>query len=214
MSRTIFHANRTVRMKTLATPRIISSAVLRCRQNFSIEPRPSRQVLLRRPGRVCGAIFLSKAPGNMLFKIIVTATIACILIAVASVVYRLQKTKPIMMIDAPEFRFSETWCSGRSDRNMLARLAVAKNILWVVVTKNELQVSPHFPFSVMFFPEVFGLDHRVPGKTITDVRETSSRSLGRGVLVKYRHATGDEENLELWASDVLTLRRALSDIRQ
>jgi hypothetical protein len=125
----------------------------------------------------------------MLFKIIVTATIACILIAVASVVYRLQKTKPIMMIDAPEFRFSETWCSGRSDRNMLARLAVAKNILWVVVTKNELQVSPHFPFSVMFFPEVFGLDHRVPGKTITDVRETSSRSLGRGVLVKYRHAT-------------------------
>jgi hypothetical protein len=31
-----------------------------------------------------------------------------------------------------------------------------------------------------------------------DVQEVSSRLLGRGVLVKYRHATGDEENLELW----------------
>jgi hypothetical protein len=58
MSRTIFHANRTIRMKTLATPRIISSAVLRCRQNFSIEPRPSRQVLFAATGEgVRGDIF-------------------------------------------------------------------------------------------------------------------------------------------------------------
>jgi hypothetical protein len=155
------------------------------------------------------AIFLA-----MLFKLILSATIAFIGITTGSVVYRLQKTKPIMMIDVPERRFSETWCSGRSDRNALARLATAKNILWVTVTNNELHVSPHFPFSLMFLPEAFGLDHRIPGRTIMDVREASSRSLGRGVLVKYRHATGDEENLELWVSDVSTFRRALSDIRK
>jgi hypothetical protein len=105
------------------------------------------------------------------------------------VLYRLQKTKPIMRADFPQPRFSGLWCSGRSDRNALARVVFAKNILWVIITKNELHVSPHFPFSLMFLPEAFGLDHRVPGKNIIDVRETSSSLLGRRVVVKYRHAT-------------------------
>jgi hypothetical protein len=148
----------------------------------------------------------------MPFKILVIATIG-VGIVTSSVLYRLQKTKPIMKSDFPEPRFTETWCSGWSDRNVLARLAVAKNILWVVVTKDELHVSPHFPFSLMFLPEAFGLDHRVPGKTIMDVRETSSASLGRSVLVKYRHATGDEEYLELRVNDVPTLTKALTEIR-
>lgn len=95
---------------------------------------------------------------------IAAATIACILVAAASVLYRLQKAKPIMMIDAPGFRFSETWYSDRSNRNALARLAFAKNFVWAAVTNSELHVSPHFPFSLMFLPEAFGLDHRVKGR--------------------------------------------------
>jgi hypothetical protein len=150
----------------------------------------------------------------MLFKMIVAATIACILVVAASILYRLQKAKPIMMIDAPAFRFSETWCSGRSNRNSLARLAFAKDFLWVAVTDTELHVSPHFPFSLMFLPEAFGLDHQVRGRQIMDVQQVSSKLFGDGVLVKYRHATGDEEKLELWVADVLALRKALSDIRQ
>jgi hypothetical protein len=47
-----------------------------------------------------------------------------------------------------------------------------------------------------------------------DVQQVSSKLFGDGVLVKYRHATGDEEKLELWVADVLALRKALSDIRQ
>jgi hypothetical protein len=149
----------------------------------------------------------------MLFKMIAAATIACILVAAASVLYRLQKAKPIMMIDGRVFRFSETWCSGRSNRNALARLAIAKNFVWIAVTNSELHVSPHFPFSLMFLPEAFGLDHRVRGRQIMDVQQVSSRLLGDGVLVKYRHATGDEENLELWVTNILALKKALSEIR-
>jgi hypothetical protein len=152
--------------------------------------------------------------GNMLLKILLSAIIAFVGIASSSVLYRLQKTKPIMRVDFPQPRFSELWCSGRSDRNSLARVAFAKNILWMIVTKDELHVSPHFPFSLMFLPEAFGLDHRVPGKNIIDVRETSSSLLGRRVVVKYRHATGDEEHLELWVNDIPTLMRALADLRQ
>ena len=149
----------------------------------------------------------------MAFKIIGITALVLIGIATASIVYRLQKSKPIMKSEFSEPRFSEKWCSGRSDRNALARLAVAKNILWVTVTNKELHVSPHFPFSLMFLPEAFGLDHRIPGRTILDV-QVSSTLLGPSVLVKYRHATGDEENLELWLNDAPTLRSILSEIRQ
>jgi hypothetical protein len=65
----------------------------------------------------------------------------------------------------------------------------------------------------MFLPEAFGLDHRIPGKHILDVSETFSSFLGRQVKVKYRHATGDEEHLELGVKDIPALVRALADLR-
>ncbi|HWP23699.1 MAG TPA: hypothetical protein VNM15_05885 [Candidatus Binatia bacterium] len=140
--------------------------------------------------------------------------IAFVGILVGSVAYRLQKSKPIMKPEWPQARFSETWRSGRSDRNPIARLAFAKNFLWVSVARNELRVSPHFPFSLMFLPEALGLDHRIPGKSILDVGEAFSHLLGRTVVVKYRHATGDEETLELAVSDAAGLREALTEIRK
>lgn len=116
-------------------------------------------------------------------------------LAVSSVVYRLSKAKPLLKPDFLDSRFNTTWCSGRSDRNILARLTGAKNLLWIIVTRDHLHVSPHFPFNLMFLPEVFGWDHRIPGKTIMDVHETSHDSNQRGVLIQYRHATGDESDL-------------------
>src|ERR671923_1511352 len=73
----------------------------------------------------------------MPFKITMFAAVVLIGIAVGSIIYRLQKSKPIMKSEFREPRFSETWCSGQSDRNVLARLGIAKNILWVVVTKTN-----------------------------------------------------------------------------
>jgi hypothetical protein len=151
--------------------------------------------------------------GMMLSRVFGFVMVAFLALATGSVLYRLQKTKPIMKPDFPDPRFSEAWCSGRSDRNVLARLFVAKNFLWVVVTKDYLQVSPHFPFSLLFLPEAFGLDHRIPGKTILDVRETSSAVLGPSVLIQYRHATGDEEYLELRVHNATALTQALAKIR-
>jgi hypothetical protein len=146
----------------------------------------------------------------MLFKLTVIVLIATLALVTGSVMYRLQKMKPIMRTDFPETRFLETWCSGRSNRNLLARLAGAKKFLWVAVTKDHLHVSPHFPFSLMLLPEAFGLDHRVPGKSIIDVRDTSA---GHAVLIQYRHATGDHEILELTVKNVPALMKALAGIR-
>jgi len=149
----------------------------------------------------------------VLFKLLVVVIICSFALAAGSVLYRIQKAKPIMRPDFPEPRFAESWCSGRSDRNVLARLVGAKNFLWVVVTKDYLHVSPHFPFSLMFLPEAFGWDHRVPGKTIMGVGKTASESSGRAVIVQYRHATRDVELLELRVSDVEELLNALAEIR-
>ena len=149
----------------------------------------------------------------MLVKLLVFVIICFFAVASGSVRYRLQKEKPIMRPVFSQPRFAETWCSGKSNRNVLAQLAGARNLLWVVLTKDYLHVSPHFPFSLMFLPEAFGWDHRVPGKTIMEVSETSSDSTGRSVIVQYRHATGDKELLELRVSDVAALLQSLAEIR-
>ena len=66
----------------------------------------------------------------------------------------------------------------------------------------------------MFLPVAFGWDHRIPGKTILDVRQTSRGPDQGGVLIHYRHATEEEERLELQVSDVPALMKALADIRR
>jgi len=142
------------------------------------------------------------------------AVVLLLMLMAGSVIYRLYKTKPLLKPDFPDARFTETWSSGQSNRNILAQLVGAKSFLWIIVTRDHLHVSPHFPFNLMFLPEAFGWDHRIPGKTIMDVRETSYDSDQRGVLIQYRHATGDEERLELQVSDIPALMKALADIRR
>jgi hypothetical protein len=151
-------------------------------------------------------------PGPKRF-VLAIVLIPLFVLATGSVLYRLYKTKPLFKPSFPDRLFIATWSSGRSDRNFLARLAGAKNFLWIIVTKDHLYVSPHFPFNLMFLPEAFGWDHRVPGKTIMELRQVSDASVG-GVLVRYRHATGDQELLELQVRDVPALMRALADIRK
>src|SRR5262245_40466097 len=100
------------------------------------------------------------------------AIILLLVLGACSVLYRLSKEKPFLKPDFLDSRFNTSWRSGRSDRNILARLTEAKSLLWIIVTRDHLHVSPHFPFNLMFLPEAFGWDHRIPGKTIMDVRET------------------------------------------
>jgi hypothetical protein len=151
-------------------------------------------------------------PGLRNFLLGITVILFLALVA-SSVLYRVYRTKPLLKPDFPDSRFAATWCSGQSDRSVLARLVGAKDFLWIIVTKDHLHVSPHFPFNLMFFAEVFGWDHRVPGKAMIEVRETPHASQEPGVLIRYRHATGDEELLKLQVSNVRGLMKALTDIR-
>jgi hypothetical protein len=66
----------------------------------------------------------------------------------------------------------------------------------------------------MFLAEGFGWDHRVPGWTILDVIEAGRDFRNTGVVIRYRHRTGDLELLELNVADRAGLVKALREIRR
>ncbi len=150
---------------------------------------------------------------SLILKIKTIAALLCFALIAGSFFYRTQKSKPILRPQFSQVRFEETWCSGRSDRSFLSRMVAARHLLWVAVTKDALHVSPHVPFNLMFFAEAFGWDHRVPGRTIVDIRESSQSSGGTRVAIRYRHTTGDEEILELTVRNVAGLMSALRKLR-
>jgi hypothetical protein len=89
-----------------------------------------------------------------------------------SAIYRRGSGKPIIPRAPSDAVFHENWCSGRSLRNWLTRIGGARNCLMVYVHRNELIVTPKFPFTLMFLPEIYGLEVRVPLSAITSVVPT------------------------------------------
>jgi len=150
----------------------------------------------------------------MSFRLTIAGAIICGTLFTASAFYRVHRGKPILQPHFTALRFSENWCSGQSDRSLLARFVGAKHILWVAVAGDTLHVSPHIPFNLMFIAEGFGWDHRVPGRTILEVRETEENSSGRRVAIRYRHRSGKEEQLELRVADGPGLLKALREIHR
>ena len=130
-----------------------------------------------------------------------------------SVAYRLYKSKPIFRPDFDRVRFTDTWQSGWSNRDSLTRLGGARNFLWIAVTQDELWISPHFPFNLLFIPEVFHLDFRIPGRAVLEMTARSVGGESRGII-RFRHATGEEDSFELTVKDLEGFRKALNAIRQ
>jgi hypothetical protein len=105
-------------------------------------------------------------------------------VLIASAFFRCMNGKPIVSRAPSDALFHESWCSGRSLNNMLTRIGGARNCLMVYVQGNELVVTPKFPFTLMFLPEVFGLDVRVPIVSITAVERMSSL-IGRSLRITF-----------------------------
>jgi hypothetical protein len=113
---------------------------------------------------------------------------------IASAFYRLMNGKSIVSRAPSDAVFHETWRSGRSLRNMLTRIGGARNCLMVYVQRNELVVTPMFPFTLFFLPEIYGLEVRVPITSITAV-ERRSGLIHRCVRIAF--AEGGPPSMEL-----------------
>ncbi|QJQ06616.1 hypothetical protein EJG51_013055 [Undibacterium piscinae] len=119
-----------------------------------------------------------------------------VLVAIASVLYRKIKSKPMRIVKPENSLFMERWTSGRSLRNFVSRLGGARNCLFVAVTRNELIVRPHFPFTMFFLPEIYGLEIVVPRSAVRSV-EIKSGLLGSSVLLNIDRSPGESFRLEL-----------------
>ena len=79
-----------------------------------------------------------------------------------SIVFRLNRGKPIYPKPPTDVVYKEGWGSGRSLDTWWGRLGGASNCLIIAVTRDRLVVTPRFPFNLMFLPEVYGLELTAP----------------------------------------------------
>lgn len=88
---------------------------------------------------------------------------------IASIVYRKVRRKKVLIPARHEVVFEERGASGRSLRTWWTRLGGAYNCLVVSVTRSRLVVRPIFPFTLLFLPEVYDLEHSIGLTEITNI---------------------------------------------
>jgi len=127
-----------------------------------------------------------------------------------SVLLRLSRGAPIFPVIPRSALFRASWASGRSRKSFLTALGGARNCLLIGVTKEELIVVPCFPFNLMFLPEVFDLEHRVPRRDIISVDPANRLLRGDVTVIRFRRDDGRENEIELRVADGGDLRSALA----
>lgn len=114
----------------------------------------------------------------------------------ASVAWRRAFGKPLFARPRADAVFVERWASGRAGRGLVARLSTTRNCLQVQVTGQELIVTPHFPVTVGFMPEIYGLDHRIPLSAVRSALIVGGRRI-QAVEVQYDRPDDDPGVLQL-----------------
>jgi hypothetical protein len=133
---------------------------------------------------------------------------------VASIIYRNSRGKAILPSKPKNSLFYEGWASGHSNTNIFTKLGGAHNCLLVAVTPDALIIQPRFPFNLMFLPEIYGLEYRIPGLNIRAV-EKKGRIFGKGVEIQFIDGGGGEKSVRLYlkrTDDFLAAIGKISDI--
>ena len=121
---------------------------------------------------------------------------------VASAVYRRANGRPLHAAREPGAVFVARWVSARFGASLLSRLSTARNCVQVQVTRAEIVVTPHFPFTLGFLAEIYGYDRRIRLADVKSVLIVGGH-FTPVVEVQYLDAQGREAALQL------LLRRAV-----
>ena len=113
-------------------------------------------------------------------------------VAVASILFRRARDKPIFPTAPESATYVERWGSGRNLTTFIGKFGGAETCLIIAITPDRLIVTPRFPFTLGFLPEIYGLEFDVPLKDITQV--TRKRILWRSAVVI---STKDGRRLEI-----------------
>lgn len=134
---------------------------------------------------------------NNNFKLLLIINVVGMVFALlASICYRAWKGKRRLTIPDLDLTFSEKWVSGVSHKSLLTRLGAASNCLVVELSRNALVVRPMFPFNLMFFAEVYDLEHFIPKDKIKRIQPGEEHG-GKGNVVLEFEAPGGEKRIEL-----------------
>ncbi len=107
-------------------------------------------------------------------------------IPIASIVYRYVKKKPFFYKENPDANYQEKWRSGHAC-NIFQMFGGARNCLWFSILKDEIIICPHFPFNLLFLPEIWGCEHHIKGKEIISIDENPR--LG-GIVICFKKGIG------------------------
>jgi hypothetical protein len=131
------------------------------------------------------------------FTVLFSGATAWVLLWITvSIVYRKWKGKPLFADRPSDARFLEAWTSGHSNKSALTKIGGARNCLLVAVTPTALIVRPHFPFSLLFLPEVYDLEYVIPRAQIRAI--TPKRSwFGETVEIQFALPSGAVRSIEL-----------------
>jgi hypothetical protein len=132
-----------------------------------------------------------------------------IAVLVASIIFRLTRSKAIFKPGLSHAMFAENWRSGRSLQNFVTRIGGANNCLWVVVTNDALRVAPHFPFNLFFLPEIYGLEYTIALARIRSVEPLPGALRRNRVRIAFTTPDAGEETIELALRDRDAFIRAI-----
>jgi hypothetical protein len=116
---------------------------------------------------------------------------------IASVIYRRSRGKSIYPSEPKDSLYCEGWASGHSNSSIFTKIGGARNCLLVAVTSDALIIEPRFPFNLMFLPEIYGLEYRIPGSNIRNI-EKKGRVFGKGVEVQFADVDGGNKSVMLY----------------
>lgn len=130
---------------------------------------------------------------NNNFKLLlILNVVGMVLTILASIWYRAWKGKKRLTIPDVDLAFSEKWVSGVSHKSLLTKLGAASNCLIVELSRNALVVRPMFPFNLMFFAEVYDLEHFIPKDKIKRIEPGAERGGKGNVVIEYETAGGEK----------------------
>lgn len=113
-----------------------------------------------------------------------------------SVLVRRARGKYILLPTFADLQFSEKWTSGRSLATWWAKLGGANNCLFVGVGRDAIHIHPHFPFSLGFLPEIYGLDWEIPRSRVVHVERIKS-FIGTSVRLEFSDGSATRQAIEL-----------------
>ena len=109
---------------------------------------------------------------------------------------------------SPRILYTESFAFGRSYRDVVSQFCAAARALVITVTEDELWIRPFRAFYVMFLPSLSDLEHRIPKRSITAVRD-APHLLRQGVIVEFTDGKGRHKKIKLGLKNADLFKRAL-----